>query len=286
MMTAGLVALCSVAQAGLVTIGNAGNAADTADGDFFAAGIQNYGAVAYTYQIMLTEVTIAEFTASGAGNGNENYWNDGTRTVGPNAPAVYVSLYEAMKYCNWLTSGNVNNGYYSTPDGGTTYQANALNHDAYAAANGLTYFLPTEDEWYKAAYFKPDGSGYSLYANGTANIPTHGTTDGWNYDNNGYVNSAPNYIWVAGFGGVEQNGTYDMMGNVVEWTEEASGVLRAASYSFDEFYQRSSFRGKGGPGDEDANAGFRIAVIPEPGISMLLAIGGGIAWLVRKKQRR
>ncbi len=73
-MMLALVALCGMAQAALVTIGNAGNAADTDTG---------YGAVGYTYQISATEVTIAEFTASGAGNGNENWWNDGTRTVGP-----------------------------------------------------------------------------------------------------------------------------------------------------------------------------------------------------------
>ncbi|MDK2858400.1 MAG: hypothetical protein PWQ89_1519, partial [Verrucomicrobiota bacterium] len=161
--TAGLVALCGMAQAAFVTIGDPGNTADTT----------GYGAVGYTYRISATEVTIAEFQASGAGNGNENHWNNGTTsTVGTNAPASYVSLYEAMKYCNYLTSGDVNTGYYSTSDGGSTYQANALSHDAYAAANGPAYFLPTEDEWYKAAYFKPDASGYSLYANGTDTVPT------------------------------------------------------------------------------------------------------------------
>ena len=99
-MMAGLVGLCGMAQAAFVTIGNAGNAADTS----------GYGAVGYTYQISATEVTIAEFQqAIGAGNGNENLWNDGTRTAGTNAPAN-VSLYEAMQYCNWLTSGNISNG--------------------------------------------------------------------------------------------------------------------------------------------------------------------------------
>jgi hypothetical protein len=32
--------------------------------------------------------------------------------VGTAAPATDVSLYEAMKYCNWLTTGDVNSGYY------------------------------------------------------------------------------------------------------------------------------------------------------------------------------
>ena len=42
-----------------VTIGNAGNAADPADGDQNTAGVQNFGAVAYAYQIGKYEVTNA-----------------------------------------------------------------------------------------------------------------------------------------------------------------------------------------------------------------------------------
>ena len=82
-----VIAASGMTQAAFVTIGNAGNAADTT----------GYGAVGYTYQISATEVTIAEFMASGAGSGGENFWNDGTRAVGTGAPASYVSLYEAMQ---------------------------------------------------------------------------------------------------------------------------------------------------------------------------------------------
>jgi len=39
------------------------------------------------------------------GDGNKNYWNDGGRTVGLTAPASFVTLHEAMKCCNWRTSG-------------------------------------------------------------------------------------------------------------------------------------------------------------------------------------
>ncbi len=282
MMMAGLVVLCGMAQASFVTIGNAGNAADTADGNIGAAGVQRYGAVGYTYQISATEVTIAEFTASGAGNGNENYWNDGTRTVGVNAPASCVSLYEAMKYCNWLTSGNILLGAYQFSGGvyQSTDRASAI------TTYGTVYALPTEDEWYKAAYFKPDASGYSLYANGTDTIPTWGTTAGWNYYGDDYVNGYPNYTWTAGYGGAEQNGTYDMMGNVWEWTEDPSGVVRGGGCYDLEFGLRSSHPGSVNPAFEDYGTfGFRVVAVPEPATAMLLAIGGGIVWLARLKQR-
>jgi len=265
-----------VANAAYVTIGNAGNADDTT----------GYGGVSYSYKISATEVTHTEFTASGAkiGAGNsEGYWDDGTRTVGTDAPAVNVSLYEARRYCNYLTTGNVDSGYYGA--GGN--DMSALSHLAYATANGSTFFVPTEDEWYKAAYYT--GSGYSDYANGddVGTDPTHGTTSGWNYNNGGTVNADPNYTWESGFGGEEQNGTYDMMGNVWEWTEDSAGVIRGGSYGLNEAILRSSFRSAdGAPSNEYYYVGFRpVEVVPEPATALLLALGGGLAWLVRLKQR-
>ena len=77
---------------------------------------------------------------------------------------------------------------------------------------GTIYVLPSEDEWYKAAYLKSDGSGYTLYATGDS-VPTAGT--GANYNG---ANSAP---WNVGSGTAENNGTYDMGGNVWEWGESA-----------------------------------------------------------------
>jgi sulfatase modifying factor 1 len=274
MMMAAVVGATGMAQADFVTIGNAGNAADTT----------GYGAVGYTYQISKYEVTIAEFMASGAGNGNENYWNDGTRSVGANAPASKVTLYEAMKYCNWMTSGNINIGLYEDKGGGVW---GAKFDRATVMAGGMNYFaLPTENEWYKAAYFKPDASGYSLYANGTGTVPIRGTADGWNYYDKGYVKSSPNYTWIAGYGGEEQNGTYDMMGNISEWMEDSSGVVRGGDYSDPASYLSASTRSPGySPTQEAVWIGFRVVAIPEPATALLLAIGGGIAWLARLKQR-
>ena len=259
MLMAGLVALCGMAQAALVTIGHAGNAADTT----------GYGAVGYDYKISQTEVTIAEFQrATGAGNGNENYWNDGIRTVGSNAPAADISLYEAMKYCNWLTSGNINTGLYEDKGGGVW---GAKFDRATVMAGNVNYFaIPTENEWYKAAYFKPAGTGYSLYANGTDTIPTWGTTAGWNYSD---ANGLPNRTWAAGYGGVEQNGTYDMMGNVWEWMEDLGGAIRGDVYS-DGNFLRSSARLNYNPAFEDPSVGFRVVAIPEPASVMMISLGG------------
>jgi len=265
-LTAVLVALCGMAQAAFVTIGDAGNTSDT----------NGYGAVSYEYNISVHEVTIAEFEASGAGNGNENYWNDGTRTVGADAPAGYVSLYEAMRYCNYLTSGNVTNGVYTFNAGTGAYESTmsrsaimAGGLDGVATDTSKIYALPTEDEWYKAAYYDASGAGgYSLYANGTGMEPTEGGgATGWNYHD---ANSLPNRTREAALGSEEQNGTVNMMGNVYEWMEDSAGVTRGGSYYTYAIELRSSTRGPYNPLNERSDLGFRVVeVVPEPAVEFV-----------------
>lgn len=251
MMMAGLIGLCGVAQAAFVTIGNPGNAADPSTG---------YGAVGYTYRISVTEVTIEEFMVFGTGSGNEYYW----QKEGTSAPAVNVSLYEAMKYCNYLTSGSVNNGAYVFSGGIYQSTDRALAITTY----GTAYALPTLDEWYKAAYFKPDASGYSLYANGTDIAPSDTEA---NYDPFGTMEKV---AWAVGSGAVEQNGTFDMMGNVFEWVESPQGFFSGGSF---EDFLLFPDPGNTDPSVEFYSGGFRVVevnVVPEPASVMMIALGG------------
>ncbi len=186
------------------------------------------GSIGYLYQIAKNELSIQEFQqAIGAGNGNENYWNDGVRTVGGNAPAVNISLDEAKKYCNYLTSGNVANGVYGFNNGTNSHSTatlsrnNILTNNAYSA----WYAISTEGEWYKAAYYTGNPNDlWSLYATGYDTYPIHGGANGWNYS------SSEASVWAVGSGGEEQNGTFDMMGNV--WEIMQSGIVGRGGYFY------------------------------------------------------
>jgi sulfatase modifying factor 1 len=251
-----------------VNIGNAGNAADTQVMDDATTG---YGAVGYNYRIGKYEVTAAQWQTinTAAGIGNPGTWSG-------NQPVASISWYDAAQFCNYLTSGNKYSGAYKFDISG-----NFLSIDRVSSIStyGTTYVMPTEDEWYKAAYFKPNGSGYSLYANGTSTAPVAGV-------NSNYNSSAP---WNITNGTPEQNGTFDMMGNVWEWNETilygsllyGSGRgIRGGSYicrhfNYPDYNLISSSRSYYVyPSGEDVVMGFRVAEIPEPASLLLLTLGG------------
>ncbi len=69
-----------------------------------------------------------------------------------NAAVTYVSWHDALRYCNWLHGGDTEEGAYRFA--GETIVA--------PRQAGARYFLPTEDQWYKAAYYDPNAKAYRL----------------------------------------------------------------------------------------------------------------------------
>ena len=302
-----------------VSVGNAGNAADT----------NGYGAVSYAYQIGKYEVTNAQYAtflnaadptganANGIYDANMGSNDRGgvTYTAGAasgakytirtsmgDKPVNYVSWYDAARFTNWLGNGQ---GSGSTETGSYTLNGNT---GIITKNVGATVYLPSEDEWYKAAYYDPtpgagDGDNYWTYATQSDTAPTIASANSTGDISNPGANVA-NYASGADWGTPLQNGnvttvgsagalaesyfgTADQGGNVWEWNDAvisgSSRGLRGGSWDFFDSGLASSFRLVSDPSSVYGFVGFRVASVPEPTSLLLTMLAGGVMLARRKR---
>ena len=157
-----------------VTIGNPGNAADTTGNPNPA------GSVPYTYRMGKFEISEQMIDKANA-LGGLGITKD---TRGPDKPATSVSWNEAARFVNWLntSTGSTPAYKFAIQPGEVGYSANAnielwTISDAGYNPNNLyrnslaRYFLPSVDEWYKAAYYDPTSGVYYNYPTGSDSVP-------------------------------------------------------------------------------------------------------------------
>ena len=274
-----------------VTVGNAGNAADTT----------GYGAVGYNYQIGKYEVTNAQYGAflnAAAKNDNYGLYNSSMSSFGitrggssgsytysvttalANRPVVYVSWFDAARMANWMVNGQ---GSGSTETG--AYTLNGAISGIVLANAGAQVYIPTEDEWYKAAYYNGATSTYSLYPNGQNSI----TTADANYANS--VGSSTNVGTYSS--DPSSYGSFDQGGNVLEWNDAviagSSRGLRGGAWDGNGKFDlglnlASSGRSFSDPSSEGNLVGFRLAsAVPEPSSLVLSVLASGVVLLRRKR---
>ncbi|MCX6343752.1 MAG: SUMF1/EgtB/PvdO family nonheme iron enzyme [Armatimonadetes bacterium] len=312
-----LLGLGGIAQANItietVAIGGAGNAGELSGAGVGGDGPDRIcGAVAYNYNIGKYEVTAGQYTdflnnkasvsdtyglysiymdtvnnSSGCNikrTGNSGSYSYSVASDYANRPVNYVSYWDSLRFTNWLGNGQGNS---STETGAYTLNNyNGTDGRTIQRNTGATWAVTSEDEWYKAAYYKGNGL-YSVYANGTSVAPVAGT------DSNYYNGVSVGSTWDGTTSGaLEQNGTKDMMGNVWEWNEAilyisgnyACRGLRGGSFIDYYYYLQSSNRyNYSDPSFEHYDIGFRVSEVPEP--SSIIALLGGLTGLIGLRRR-
>ena len=288
----------------MVTVGNVGNAADAGN----ASEASVYGAVPYEYSIGKYEVTLAQYAAflnavaatdafglysagmatdlNSAGIAQSGSSGSFTYSViGDGAhPVTYVSWFDAARFCNWLHNGRPSGAQTAATTENGAYPLNgAISGGLTITRNpGAKFWIPSEDEWYKAAHHQPAGQlgdvdNYWLYPTKSNAVPgnTIGVATPSNHSNfktsvfsvtqNGSYDSNQNYLTAAGSypGSASFYGTFDQGGNVWEWNDAViSGSfrgLRGGSGGLNENYLRSSNRNNNNPDSETDGIGFRVA---------------------------
>ncbi|MEM1060651.1 MAG: SUMF1/EgtB/PvdO family nonheme iron enzyme [Verrucomicrobiota bacterium] len=280
-----------------VAVGDAGNPDDNT----------GYGAVGYDYRISTYEVSEQMITKANT-LGGLGLTQD---SRGANRPATSMSWNEAARFVNWL---NTSQGYqaaynFAVNPGDSGYGAGNANDnillwsasEAFSQTNlfrhkDAVYFLPSEDEWYKAAYYSGSGSVYFDYAT-QQNIgdPPTAVASGTGaneavFQQGGGIGPAD----ITQAGGASHYGTVGQGGNVWEWQESAfdgdSDSLsenrgrRGGYWVNPENALRASARLSSPPTLQSDIIGFRVASVPEPASASLLL--GALGLLAVRRRRR
>jgi formylglycine-generating enzyme required for sulfatase activity len=304
-----------------VTVGDPGN----------APGWPVFGAVSEEFRIGKYEVTIGQYTeflnaaaksdpyslyavnmvldniAGISRSGSSGSYSYSVIGSG-NRPITHVSWFDAARFANWMQngqgSGSTETGAY-TLSGATTGTAPARNA-------GAQFYIPTEDQWVKAAYYKGSGTnaGYWNYATQSDTAPGNTIGSGANqanyylgvYPDGSYSTGGSEYSVAQGYltdvGAFTNSpgsyGTFDMNGNVSEWNDVTgeSGLrgIRGGSWSTQNAFNMSmQVRIFGGSSEQTSDTGFRLAspvAVPEPSTWAMglagLAYGGFSLWRRRK----
>ena len=260
------------------------------------AGITRSGAQgSYVYAAMTANSGSAAYSQSGTPPYRTVKGNDSSRY-----PITYVSWFNAARFANWMANGQpvgpqgsttTEDGAYrinGAVDSGRAPARNSINPNTGAAP---THVLPTENEWYKAAYYDPGlnagRGGYYRYAT-RSNLAPGNAVPGSGYSSPQPPNNQANYIYGASYlYCVTQNpaidpaqyylvpvgtfsetaspwGAYDMNGNVWELNslsgDSSPNVgIRGGAWTSLQSYLESTYYLGTVPYSVASNVGFRLA---------------------------
>ena len=181
--------------------------------------------------------------------GNDNYWVPGQEIVRSgesgnyiytvqagkeNYPVRFVCYYDAEGFCVWRSN-----------------------------LEGMTYRLPTRQEWEKAAAWDPVEQHFYIYG---CHIDTGLNCDWCNYFDCG-IGTTTEAGHYNGSGGTQNAksyyGCYDMTGNVREWTyhEGSTAYYRGGGFTDDGPYIATYYENTASKSSRDTRLGFRCVMV-------------------------
>lgn len=224
---------------------------------------------------MGSDVAIAGISRTGAGSEASPYAY--TAVGDPAKPIAYVTWFNAARFANWLHNGatesaDIENGAY--PLNGTLAGMFPKNPSA-------VWWIPSEDEWFKAAYYKGGGTnaGYWRYPTQSNDFPGNSSSADTNHANflrlgifsvtqSATVDPAQNYLTsVSTFSNSPSAyGTFDQGGNLDEWTDSIkltdfgfARVTRGGAWNSGGLNNDATPASTALPTDRSNKIGFRLA---------------------------
>ncbi len=316
------------------TIGNPGNLGNTTSGTSGPSNPSGLGAVSGVFKLATNETTNAQYvaflnavdpngtnprgiySASMASGVNGGILKSASaapgafysvKAGGPSGrpsstysdmPVNFVSWFSAARFVNWLENGAQSGTSAAVSmDSGVYTLGSATSGNVVARNAGTQYWLPSANEWYKAAFYNGSSSLYTLYQTGTNATPT-ATVSNFALANAGNFASATTGPVNAGSYTATTSSyqLFDMLGNVAEITDNngtaGGGTYRAMGGNYGSAL--AALDAKSIPALNSTTLlspgiGFRVAAVPEPGTIVLAGVGiaglAGLDWMKRRKKR-
>ena len=263
-----------------VTIGNAGNVADLNS--------------VYNWSNYTSDPRVETFT----GVGRVDYVYRIAKYENGFLGQKSGSWYDAGRFVNDL---NVSKGFQAAYKFDSNDQFVLWGTGEYTGSNqyrnkDAVYFLPSIDEFYKAAYYDPQknngAGGYWKYATAsdTTPLPTSGGTDPYTA-----VWQSIDRVDVKNAGGLSAYGTMAQNGNYSEWIETAFDGTNDNPSEIRNLISGNWSNVHDGMGKDNRDVhnpavwdsmyiNFRVASVPEPSALSLLAIGLGGLTMIRRRR--
>lgn len=220
------------------------------------------------------------------------------RTGFESKPVNFVSWFSAARFANWLNNGQ-GSGTAATETGAYTLNGKVSGAIVARNSNALV-FLPSLDQYVKAAFYNSTLSNYYSYGTSNNAVPTPAASGaGTNqaaFNGQGSPASTTGVVNGDSFPNTTSPyGLFNAFGNVAEWSDTANGSLanvngsgwrttvpNAPNWASDQvrFFD---------PTTTNDSYGFRVAAVPEPGSIVLAAAGlGGVfgGECLRRRRRK
>lgn len=241
------------------------------------------------------------YAAMTASSGSSSYSQGGappfkttTGVDSTNFPITYVSWFNAARFANWMSNGQPSGSQDSTTTEDGAYRLNGATSSGSAPEKNAinpntgrtpTFYIPTENEWYKAAYYDPalsgGNGGYYRYATRSNAAPGNLPPPNSNSNQSNYIYGS-SYLYCVtqaaaiGFtqyyltpvGSFVQTysayGAFDMNGNVWELNSR-TGIaspnvgMRGGAWTSLESYLASTYYLGTVPYSTASNVGFRLS---------------------------